>query len=57
MITKYMCEICVESKFTKLYFQIIKKNSEHLNLIHSDIGDLIFMQTRGGTKVLYYCYR
>jgi hypothetical protein len=53
----YMCEICVESKFTKLYFQIIKKNSEHLDLIHSDIGDLIFMQTRGGTKVLYYCYR
>jgi hypothetical protein len=52
-----MCEICVESKFTKLYFQIIKKNSEYLDLIHSDIGDLIFMQTRGGTKVLYYCYR
>jgi hypothetical protein len=52
----YKCEIYVESKFTKPYFQTIERNSEPLDLTHSYIGDLKCVQTRGG-KVLYYFYR
>jgi len=36
----YKCEICVESKFTKPYFQTIERSSESLDLTHSYIGDL-----------------
>ena len=32
--------VCVESKFTKISFKIIKRNSEPLCLIQSAIGDL-----------------
>jgi len=43
---KHKCEFFVELKFIKSSFQIIKKSSEPLYLIHSNIGDLKFMQTR-----------
>jgi len=46
----HKCEICVKSKFSKLYFQIIKKVSKPLDLIHSDISDLKFVQTEGDKK-------
>jgi hypothetical protein len=45
-------EVCVESKFTKTSFQIIDISSEPLDLIYLGIGDLEFIQTRGGKK--YY---
>ena len=46
----HKCEICVESKITRTSFQSIERNSEPLELIHSDICDLKFIQTRGGKK-------
>jgi hypothetical protein len=46
----HKCKICVKSKFSKLYFQIIKKVSKPLDLIHSDINDLKFVQTKGDKK-------
>ena len=52
----YKYEIYVELKFTKSYFQTIKKSGEPLDLIHSNIGDLKFVQTRNGKKILYYFY-
>ena len=35
----YKCEMCVKPKFTKSSFQTIERNSQPLNLIHSDIDD------------------
>ena len=60
----HKCEICVESKLTRTYFQSIERNSEPLELIHSDICDLKFIQMRGGKKYFLtliddctrYCY-
>ena len=57
-------EICVESKLAKTSFQSIERSSEPLELIHSDICDLEFIQTRGGKKYFLtliddctrYCY-
>ena len=58
------CEICVESKLTRTSFQSIERSSEPKELIHSDICDLKFIQTRGGKKYFLtliddrtrYCY-
>ena len=60
----HKCEICVESKLARTYFQSIERSSEPLELIHSDICDLKFIQTRGGKKYFLtlindctgYCY-
>ena len=60
----HKCEICVESKLTRTSFQSIERSSEPLELIHSDIRDLKFIQTRGGKKYFLtliddctrYCY-
>ena len=46
----HKCEICVESKLTRTSFQSIERSSEPLELIHLDICDLKFIQTRGGKK-------
>jgi hypothetical protein len=43
-------EICVESKFKKPSFQTIERSIEPPNLIHLDIGDFKFVQTRGKNK-------
>ena len=59
----HKCEICVESKLTRTSFQSIE-SSEPLELKHSDICDLKFIQTRGGKKYfltliddcIRYCY-
>ena len=48
----YNYEIYVESKFTKLYFQTIERSSEPLDLIHSYIGDLKCVQTRGEKSII-----
>ena len=34
------CESCVESKTTKKTCKSVERESELLNLIHSDLGDL-----------------
>ena len=60
----HKCEICVESKLTRTSFQSIERSSEPLELIHSDICDMKFIQTRGGKKYfltliddcIRYCY-
>ena len=52
-----MNEIYGELKFTKPYFQIIKRSSEPLNLINSDIDDLKFVQTKSRKKIFCYVYR
>ena len=51
--SNHKCEICVESKLTRTSFQSIERSSEPLELIHSDICDLKFIQTRGGKKYSY----
>ena len=59
----HKCEICVESKLIRTSFQSIERSNEPLELIHSNICDLKFIQTRGGKKYFLtlidctrYCY-
>ncbi|KAH7676279.1 RNA-directed DNA polymerase protein, partial [Dioscorea alata] len=42
------CEICIQAKMTKLPFPRIERNSELLQIIHSDICELNGHLTRGG---------
>jgi transposase InsO family protein len=44
------CEICVEAKMAKLPFPSVERNTAPLDLIHTDVCDLKFVQTRGGKK-------
>ena len=46
----HKCETYVEAKLNWSYFQSVKRHTEPLDLIHSDICDLKFVQTRGGNK-------
>ena len=48
--SNYKCETHVKAKITRSLFQTIERNTEPLNLIHSDVCDLKFVQTRGGNK-------
>ena len=48
--SKHKCEIYVEAKLTRSSFQTIEKNIKALELIHSDVCDLKFIQIRGGNK-------
>ena len=58
------CETCIEAKLTRTFFQSIERTSEPLQLIHFDICDLKFVQTKGGKKYFLtfiddctrYCY-
>ena len=50
--TKHKREIRVEAKLTWSSFQSIERNTEPLELIHSDICDFKSTQTRGGNKYL-----
>ncbi|WJZ97445.1 hypothetical protein VitviT2T_016048 [Vitis vinifera] len=62
--SNHKCETCVEAKLTRSSFQSVERNTEPLDLIHSDICDLKFVQTRGGNKYFItfvddstkYCY-
>ena len=42
------CDVCVESKSTKKSCKSVERETELLNLIHSDLGDLKQIMTRGG---------
>lgn len=46
----HKCETSVEAKLTKTSFHSIQRSTEPLDLLHNDICDLKFMQTRGGKK-------
>ena len=48
--SKHKCVTCNKAKLTRSSFQSIKRHIEPLDLIHSDICDLKFVQTRGGNK-------
>ena len=61
---KYKCGTYVEAKLTRSSFQNVERHTEPLDLIHSDICDLKFVETRGGNKhfitfvddSMKYCY-
>lgn len=61
---KHKCEICVETKFTKASFPSVERSTTPLELIHTDLCDLKFVQTREGKKYFItfiddctrYCY-
>ena len=61
---KHKCETCVEAKLISSSFQSVVRHTEPFDLIHSDICDLKFVQTRGGNKYFTtfvddstnYCY-
>lgn len=58
------CEVCVEAKLTKAPFHSVNRTTVPLELIHTDLCDLKFVQTRGGKKYFAtfiddctrYCY-
>jgi hypothetical protein len=61
---KHKCETCVEAKSAKSSFRSIERSTEPLELIHTDVCDLKYIQTRGGKKYFItfiddctrYCY-
>ena len=58
------CEVCVQAKLTKTRSPRVKRTTEPLGLIHTDLCDLKYVQTRGGKKYFVtfiddctrYCY-
>lgn len=46
------CEICVKIKITKKSHYSVNRETEFLSLIHTDLGDLKQIMTRGGKQ--YY---
>ena len=62
--SKHKCETSIEAKLTSSSFRSVERHTELLDLIHSDICDLKFVQTRGGHKYFItfvddstkYCY-
>ena len=60
---KHKCETYVEAKLTKSSFQSVERHIKPLDLIHSDICDLKFVQTSGNKYFITfvddrtnYCY-
>ena len=47
---KHKCDTCVEAKLTRSSFHSIERNSEPLDLIHTDVCDFNSIQSRGGNK-------
>ena len=60
----HKCETCVEAKLIGSYFQSVERHIEPLDLIHTDICNLKFVQTRDDNKYfitfvddsIKYCY-
>ena len=44
------CEICIKSKMTRQPFHSVERNTNLLDLVHSDICELNGMLTRGGNR-------
>ena len=61
---EHKCGTCVEAKLTRSSFKGVERYTEPIDLIHSDICNLKFVQTRGGNKYFItfiddrtkYCY-
>ena len=61
---RHKCEVCVELKFTRNLFPSMERNSELLDLIHSDVCDMKSTSTRSEKKYFItfiddcskYCY-
>ncbi|GJT50245.1 retrovirus-related pol polyprotein from transposon TNT 1-94 [Tanacetum coccineum] len=62
--SKYICETCVEAKLTRASFKVVKRITEPLDMIHTDICDLKSLPTKGGNHYFImfiddytkYCY-
>ncbi|GJS01455.1 retrovirus-related pol polyprotein from transposon TNT 1-94 [Tanacetum coccineum] len=62
--SKYKCKTCVEAKLTRTSFKSVKRTTEPLDMIHTDICDLKSLPTKGGNKYFItfiddctkYCY-
>ncbi|GJS73377.1 pol polyprotein [Tanacetum coccineum] len=62
--SKYKCKTCVEAKLTRSSFKSVKRKTEPLDMIHTDIYDLKSLPTKGGNKYFItfiddctkYCY-
>jgi hypothetical protein len=48
---------CVEAKITKKTYASVKRETELLSLIHTDLGDLKQIMIRGDKKILCDLYR
>ena len=63
-LSKDKCEVCVQAKLTKRPSPQVERTTEPLGLIHTDLCDLKYVQTRGGKKYFVtfiddstkYCY-
>ena len=61
---KSKCQTSVESKYVKHPYKSVERNSNHLDLIHTDICDMKSTPSRGGKKYFItfiddctrYCY-
>ena len=61
---QYKCETCVEAKLATASFRSIERSSEPLDLVHTDVCDLKYVQSRGGKSYFItfiddctrYCY-
>ena len=47
-ISNDKCEVCVQEKLTKTPSPYVERTTEPLSLIHTDLCDLKYIQTRGG---------
>nr|GEZ14560.1 Pol polyprotein [Tanacetum cinerariifolium] len=47
---KHKCETCVEAKLTRTSFKLVKRKTEPLDMVHTDICDLKSLPTKGGNK-------
>ena len=47
---RHKCDTCVEAKLTRSSFQSIERNSEPLDLIHTDVCDFNSIQSRDGNN-------
>ncbi|KAH7844842.1 hypothetical protein Vadar_032277 [Vaccinium darrowii] len=62
--TNHKCETCVEAKLTRTSFRSVERSTEPLELIHSDVCDLKYVQMPNANKYFItfiddstkYCY-
>jgi transposase InsO family protein len=47
---KNKCEVCIQAKMTKKPFPKVERNSQLLELVHSDICEINGILTRGGKR-------
>src|SRR5690606_26558056 len=55
--SKEKCEVCVQAKLTKTPSSRVERTNKPLELIHTDLCDLKYIQTRGGKKILCDLHR